>query len=299
MPAALLPPLTAIDAVMLESRASSLAKRSIKSSAKLEGITLAIRCTDLTTLEGKDSEGRVRSLCAKAVSPRPLWPSVPSVAAICVYPTFVAIAKDALRGSSVKVASVATAFPSGLSSLKVRLADASAALEAGADEIDMVIDRGAFLSGHEQTVGDEIRAVKALCGEAHLKVILEAGELTTYDNIRRASDVALEAGADIIKTSTGKVAGSATFANALVMCEAIRDFSRRTGSRRGLKVAGGVRSTKQALTYLVIVKETLGEAWLTPDLFRIGASSLLDDLLMQLEKESTGHYAGPDYNPKD
>jgi deoxyribose-phosphate aldolase len=296
---ALLRSSVAVDAVMLESRASSLAKRSIKTSAKLEGISLAIRCVDLTTLEGKDSHGRVRSLCAKAVHPRPGWPSVPSVAAVCVYPNLVPVAKAALAGSSVKVASVATAFPSGLSSLEVKLADTAAALQSGADEIDMVIDRGAFLSGDERTVYDEIVAVKALCGSVHLKVILETGELGTYDNIRRASDLALEAGADVIKTSTGKVGTNATFPTALLMCEAIRDFARRTGERRGLKVAGGVRTTKQALTYLVIVKETLGDAWLSPHLLRIGASSLLDDLLMQLEKEETGHYAGLDYIPKD
>lgn len=296
--AALQPP-AVVDAVMLESRAASLGKRSIKSSAKLNGIALAIRCTDLTTLEGKDSEGRVRSLCAKAISPRPGWPSVPSVAAVCVYPNFVAIAKDALRASTVRVASVATAFPSGLSSRAVRLADTQAALDAGADEIDMVIDRGAFLSGRVDVIFEEIADVKRLCGDTHLKVILETGELVTYDNIRRASDLALEAGADFIKTSTGKAATSATFATALLMCESIRDFARRTGKRRGLKIAGGIRTTRQALTYLVIVKETLGDAWLDPGLFRIGASSLLDDLLMQLEKESTGHYAGPDYIPKD
>jgi deoxyribose-phosphate aldolase len=292
-------PSVPVDAVMLEARAAALAKRSIKTSAKLEGITLAIRCIDLTTLEGKDSHGRVRSLCAKAVNPRPGWPNVPSVAAVCVYPNLVPIAKDALRGTSVKVASVATAFPSGLSSLEVKLADTAAALADGADEIDMVIDRGAFLGGDERSVYDEIVAVKTLCGDAHLKVILETGELGTYDNIRRASDLALEAGADLIKTSTGKAGTNATFPSALVMCEAIRDFARRTGERRGLKVAGGVRTTKQALTYLVIVKETLGDAWLTPHRFRIGASSLLDDLLMQLEKEETGHYAGTDYIPKD
>ncbi|HUA09743.1 MAG TPA: deoxyribose-phosphate aldolase [Candidatus Acidoferrales bacterium] len=284
---------------MLESRAAALAKRSIKTSAKLEGITLAIRCIDLTTLEGKDSHGRVRSLCAKAINPRPGWPNVPSVAAVCVYPNLVAVAKEALRGTTVKVASVATAFPSGLSSLEVKLADTAAALASGASEIDMVIDRGAFLSGDEGTVFSEIVAVKQLCGATHLKVILETGELGTYDNIRRASDLALEAGADVIKTSTGKVGTNATFPTALVMCEALRDFARRTGERRGLKVAGGIRTTKQALTYLVIVKETLGDAWLTPDRFRIGASSLLDDLLMQLEKEETGHYAGTDYIPKD
>jgi deoxyribose-phosphate aldolase len=292
-------PRVGVDAVMLETRAASLAGRSIKTSAKIEGITLAIRCIDLTTLEGKDSGGRVRSLCAKAVSPRPGWPSVPSVAAVCVYPNLVPIAKSALRDSRVKVASVATAFPSGLSNISVKLADTAAALESGADEIDMVIDRGAFLSGDERKVFDEIVAVKELCGAVHLKVILETGELGTYDNIRRASDLALEAGADVIKTSTGKAGISATYPTALVMCEAIRDFARRSGEQRGLKVAGGVRTSKQALTYLVIVKETLGDAWLQPDRFRIGASGLLDDLLMQLEKEETGHYAGIDYIPKD
>jgi deoxyribose-phosphate aldolase len=295
----LLGPAINVDAVMLETRAAALAKRSIKTSTKLEGISLAIRCVDLTTLEGKDSEGRVRSLCSKAITPRPGWPNIPSVAAVCVYPNFVAIAKDALRGSTVKVASVATAFPSGLSSLEVKLADTANAIASGADEIDMVIDRGAFLSGHDQQVFDEIVAVKEICGSVHLKVILETGELGTYENIRRASDLALEAGADVIKTSTGKVGTNATFPTALVMCEALRDFARRTGEKRGLKVAGGVRTTKQALTYLVIVKETLGEGWLHPDRFRVGASTLLDDLLMQLEKEETGHYAGADYIPKD
>jgi len=295
----LLPSPVSVDAVMLEARAAALGKRSIKTSAKLEGIALAIRCIDLTTLEGKDSEGRVRSLCAKAVTPRPEWPNVPSVAAVCVYPNLVPVAKDALSGTNVKVASVATAFPSGLSSLDVKLADTAAAIASGADEIDMVIDRGAFLSGKYHAVHDEIVAVKALCGDVHLKVILETGELGTYDNIRFASDLALEAGADVIKTSTGKVGTNATPATALAMCEALRDFARRTGEQRGLKVAGGIRTTKSALAYLVIVKETLGDAWLTPERFRIGASSLLDDLLMQLEKEQTGHYAGIDYIPKD
>lgn len=284
---------------MLEARAGTLSKRSIKASAKVAGIRLAIACMDLTTLEGKDSEGRVRSLCAKAVRPAPHLDGVPSVAAVCVYPSLVAVAKDALSGTSVKVASVATSFPSGLSSLDVRLADTRAAIEAGADEIDMVIDRGAFLSGRYRQVFDEIVAVKNVCGDIHLKVILETGELGSYDNVRSASDLALEAGADVIKTSTGKVGTNATFPVAVTMCEAIRDYARRTGRRAGLKVAGGVRTTKQALTYLVIVKETLGDGWLTPDLFRIGASSLLDDLLMQYEKEQTGHYAGPDYFPKD
>jgi len=291
--------LVPVDAVMLEARAAALTKRSIKASAKVAGLKLAISCVDLTTLEGKDSEGRVRSLCAKAVRPAPNLPGVPSVAAVCVYPNLVRVAKESLAGTSVKVASVATAFPSGLSSIEVKLADTQAAIDNGADEIDMVIDRGAFLSGKEQQVFDEIVAVKRVCGDVHLKVILETGELGTYDAIRRASDLALEAGADVIKTSTGKVGTNATFPTALLMCEAIRDFARRTGERRGLKVAGGVRNTKIALAYLVIVKETLGDAWLTPDLFRIGASSLLDDMLMQYEKELTGHYAGADYFSKD
>ncbi len=287
-----------IDAVTLESRAGSLAKRSIKSTAKLEGIGLAISCIDLTTLEGRDSVGRVRSLCVKAMYPAPRL-NAPSVAAVCVYPNLVWVAKEALAGSSVKVASVATAFPSGLSSLEVKLADTQAAIASGADEIDMVIDRGEFLAGNERKVFDEIVAVKELCGAVRLKVILETGELGSYESIRRASDLALEAGADLIKTSTGKVGTNATFPTALLMCEAIRDHARRTGRRAGLKVAGGVRTTKQAMTYLVIVKETLGEGWLNPDFFRIGASSLLDDLLMQLEKSQTAAYAGPDYFPKD
>jgi deoxyribose-phosphate aldolase len=284
---------------MLESRAAELAKRSIKTSAKLAGIDLAIRCTDLTTLEGKDSVGRVRSLCAKAISPRPGWSGIPSVAAVCIYPNLVSVAKEALAGSSVKIASVATAFPSGLVDLDIKLADTAQAIAAGADEIDMVIDRGAFLAGREDLVFDEIAAIKRLCGPVHLKVILETGELGSYEATRRASDLALEAGADFIKSSTGKVGTNATFPTALLMSEALRDFHRRTGEIRGLKLAGGVRTTKQALTYLVIVKETLGDAWLNPDLFRLGASSLLDDLLMQLEKERTGHYAGADYIPKD
>lgn len=284
---------------MLETRAADLAKRSIKTTAKSDGIDLSIRCIDLTTLEGKDSVGRVRSLCARAISPRPEWPEIPSVAAICVYPSMVATAVEALRGSRVRVASVATAFPSGLAALDVKLADVHAALVAGADEIDMVIDRGAFLAGDDERVFDEIVAVKQLCGEVHVKVILETAELGSYDNIRRASDLALEAGADMIKTSTGKGASGATFATALAMGYALRDFERRTGMQRGLKVAGGVRTTKQALTYLVIVKEILGERWLSPEFFRIGASSLLDDLLMQYERLRSGAYASLDYLPKD
>lgn len=290
---------------MLEARAGALAKRSVKTSAKTEGIRIVVACMDLTTLEGKDSEGRVRSLCAKARNPAPHLADLPAVAAVCVYPNLVCVAKDALAGTSVKVASVATAFPSGQSSLEVKLADTQAAIDAGADEIDMVIDRGAFLAGRYREVADEIIAVKDLLRQArhdkeiYLKVILETGELGSYDNVRLASDIALESGADFIKTSTGKATTNATFAVAVAMCEAIRDYARRTGRRAGLKVAGGCRTTKQALTYLVIVKETLGDSWLNPDTFRIGASSLLDDLLMQYEKELTGHYAGPDYFPKD
>lgn len=291
--------LASVDAVMLEQRAVELSKRSIKTTAKLAGIDIAVRCTDLTTLEGKDSEGRVRSLCAKAVQPRPGWTDGLSVAAVCVYPNLVAVAKAALTGSSVKVASVATAFPSGLVDLNVKLADTAQAIAAGADEIDMVIDRGAFLAGRERSVFDEIAAIKSLCGNVTLKVILETGELGSYEATRRAGEIALEAGADFIKSSTGKVGTNATFPTALLMCETIRSFHRRTGERRGLKLAGGIRTTKQALTYLVIVKETLGDEWLEPALFRLGASSLLDDLLMQLEKEHTGHYAGADYIPKD
>ena len=285
-----------VDAVMLEARAAGFAKRSIKNEAKLAAIDLAIRCIDLTTLEGRDSPGRVRSLCAKAAYP---GPGAPRVAAVCVYPNLVGVAKDALRGTGVKVASVATAFPSGLSSLDVKLRDTEAALGSGADEIDMVIDRGAFLAGDEQHVYDEIVAVKQLCGPVHLKAILETGELGSYDATRRASDLALEAGADVIKTSTGKIGTSATLATALVMAEAIRDFARRTGEQRGLKVAGGVRNTKAAIAYLVLLDETLGGDWLTPDMFRIGASALLDDLLLQRGKLATGRYGSLDYISKD
>jgi deoxyribose-phosphate aldolase len=286
----------AVDAVMLEARAADFAKRSLKRETKRAAIDLAIRCIDLTTLEGKDSPGRVRSLCAKARGPAP---GAPAVAAVCVYPNLVAVAKDALAGSGVKVASVATAFPSGLSSLDVKLRDTEAALSAGADEIDMVIDRGAFLAGDEATVFAEIAAVKKLCGDVHVKAILEAGELGSYVAIRHASDIALDAGADTIKTSTGKIGISSTLPIALAMCESIRAFSRRTGERRGFKAAGGIRTTKAAFAYLVLIDETLGGDWLDPDLFRIGASSLLDDLLLQREKERTGRYTSPDAIGKD
>jgi deoxyribose-phosphate aldolase len=297
MPLLAAPASTTVDAVMLESRAAGFSKRSLKNDAKLAAIDLAIRCIDLTTLEGRDTPGRVLSLCSKAAYP---GSGAPRVAAVCVYPNLVATAKAALAGTGVLVASVATAFPSGLSTLDVKLRDTEAALDSGADEIDMVIDRGAFLAGDERRVFDEIVAVKALCGtRAHLKVILETGELGSYDDIRRASDLALEAGADTIKTSTGKIGTNATLPTALVMAEALRDFYQRTGQRRGLKVAGGVRNTKAAIAYLVLLDETLDDAWLSPDLFRIGASALLDDLLMQREKLSTGRYGSLDYIPKD
>jgi deoxyribose-phosphate aldolase len=288
-----------VDQVGIEERAAGLAKRSIKKGAKQTGIRLAISMLDLTTLEGKDSEGKIRQLCRKGIRPMPEDPSVPHVAAICVYPNFVAIAKDALAGSGVKVASVATGFPAGQVPLPVKLDDTRRAVELGADEIDMVIDRGAFLSGEYDRVADEILAVKEACGPAHLKVILETGELETYDNVRRASDLAMASGADFIKTSTGKVTPAATPPVVLVMLEAIRDYYLATGRRVGMKPAGGIKTSKQALHLLVLVKETLGDAWLTPDLFRIGASTLANDLLMQLAKESSGRYQSEDYFTKD
>jgi deoxyribose-phosphate aldolase len=291
---ALLASLSGVDAVGAEARAAKLATRSIKKSTKRAALDLAISMVDLTTLEGADSPGRIVSLCTKAMRPDPRDPSVPSVAAVCVYPDLVAQARSVLGQSSVKVAAVATAFPSGRASLRVKLADVSDALEAGADEIDMVIDRGAFLSGRIGQVFDEIVGVKAACGSAHLKVILETGELVTYDNVRRASWLAMLGGADFIKTSTGKVAVSATTPVALVMLEAVRDFAESTGRLVGVKVAGGIRNSKDAIRYLVLVNETVGSSWLTPDLFRFGASSLLNDLLMQRLKQQRGAYVRPD-----
>ena len=279
-----------VDQVALEERAAALGKRSIKKASKVAGIRLAISMCDLTTLEGKDSPGKIRQICAKARRPDPDDPSVPSVAAVCVYPDLVEVAKGELEGSTVKVASVATAFPSGRAPLAVKLSDVRRAVAAGADEIDMVIDRGAFLSGRYRQVFDEIVATKEAASSAHLKVILETGELETYDNVRRASDLAMAAGADFIKTSTGKVQPAATPPVTLAMLEAIRDFWFETGRKVGMKPAGGIRTSKQALHYLVLVKETLGGDWLTPDLFRFGASSLVNDLLMQLRKEETGRY---------
>ena len=286
---------TAVDQVGVEMRVDSLKRRSIKKASKLWALDLAIRMMDLTTLEGKDTPGKIRALCAKAIRPQPGDPTIPSVAAICLYPTLIAEAKDALRGSSVRVASVATAFPSGQTFRDIQVAEVGAAAAAGADEIDMVIDRGAFLSGDFGTVFDEIVDVKAACGDAHLKVILETGELETYDNVRRASILAMAAGADFIKTSTGKVQPAATLPVTLVMLEAIRDFEKATGRAVGMKPAGGIRTAKEAVQYLVVLYETLGPRWMTPELFRFGASTLLNDVLMQIEKERTGRYQGGDH----
>jgi deoxyribose-phosphate aldolase len=284
--------LPGVDQVGADARAASLATRSIKATAKLWAIDTAISMIDLTTLEGADTPGKVRSLCGKAVRPDPGDLSVPAVAAVCVYPDLVPVAKATLGHSPVKVASVATAFPSGRASLAVKLADVGDAVASGADEVDMVIDRGAFLSGHYSLVLEEVRAVKEACGRAHLKVILETGELVTYDNVRRASWIAMIGGADFIKTSTGKVSPAATLPVALVMLEAVRDFADASGNIVGVKVAGGIRTTKDAIKYLVVVNEVAGDDWLEPDRFRIGASSLLNDLLMQRAKQRRGAYAG-------
>jgi deoxyribose-phosphate aldolase len=285
----------AVDQVGVEERAASLAKRSIKKQSKVAALRLAVSMMDLTTLEGADTPGKVEAMCSKARRPDPADPEVPPVAAVCVYSSLVAVAKRALAGSGVKVASVATAFPSGQASMAVRLADVADAVDAGADEVDMVISRGAFLAGRYREVFEEILMVKEACGAAHLKVILETAELGTYDNVRRASMLAMAAGADFIKTSTGKVQPAATLPVTLVMLEAIRDFHDRTGRMVGMKPAGGIRTAKQAIQYLVLVNETLGGAWLSPDWFRIGASSLLNDCLMQLAKERSGRYQSGDY----
>ncbi len=284
-----------VDEVGAEERAAALAKRSIKKASKLWALDLAIRCMDLTTLEGQDTPGKVAALCAKAVRPQPGDPSIPSVAAVCIYPARVADAVSHLRGTGVRVASVATAFPSGQSFTSVKVAETHEAVAAGADEIDMVIDRGAFLAGDYQKVYDEVGAVKEACGQAPLKVILETGELGTYDSVRRASILAMAAGADFIKTSTGKVQPAATLPASLVMMEAIRDFQRETGQAVGFKPAGGIRTSRQAVQYLVLLYETLGPDWMTPDRFRLGASTLLNDVLMQIEKERTGAYQSGDY----
>ena len=286
--------LPGVDQVATQERTASLATRSIKRGAKLRALTMAVEMVDLTTLEGADTPGKVADLCAKARRPDPSDPDVPAVAAVCIYPDLVALARAGVAGTSIAVASVATAFPSGRASLAVKLADTAEAVNAGADEVDMVIDRGAFLAGRYGQVYEEIRAVREACGPAHLKVILETGELATLDNVCRASWLAMHAGADFIKTSTGKVAPAATPPVALVMLAAARDYELATGRQVGVKVAGGIRTAKEAIRFLVLVNETAGPRWLTPAMFRIGASSLLNDLLMQRSKQLTGQYADPD-----
>jgi deoxyribose-phosphate aldolase len=292
--------LPGVDQVGAEARAAMLGTRSIKTTAKAFALDLAIRMVDLTTLEGADTAGKVRALSAKAMRPDPEDPTCPSAAAVCIYPDMVATARDALGTSGVRVASVATAFPSGRAALGVKLADTRAAVADGADEIDMVIDRGAFLAGHVLQVFEEIVAVREACARpdgsaAHLKVILETGELQAYDNVRRASWLAMLAGAHFIKTSTGKVQPAATLPVTLVMLEAVRDFRLATGQMVGVKPAGGIRTAKDAIKYLVMVNEVAGPDWLDPDWFRFGASSLLNDLLMQRTRMTTGSYPGPDY----
>jgi deoxyribose-phosphate aldolase len=286
--------ISSVDAVGLEGRAAALTGRSIKKASKIAALHLAIRCMDLTTLEGADTPGKVRALCAKALRPDPLDPSLPSVAAVCVYPELVETAVKALAGSGVKVASVAGSFPAGLGPLAVRVDEIRRAVEYGADEIDIVLNRSAFLAGDYARAFDEVAAEKQACGRAHCKVILETGELGSYDQIRRASMLSMAAGADVIKTSTGKIGVAATFPTNLCMCEAIRDYHDQTGRKVGLKLAGGIRTAKQSWQHEVIVSETLGSEWLTPDWFRIGASSLLNDVLMQLRMQATGRYQRPD-----
>jgi deoxyribose-phosphate aldolase len=288
-----------IDQVGVEERVERLQKRSIKKESKVHALKLALSMIDLTTLEGADSPGKVRQMCYKAAHLHDTLPGVPRVAAVCVYPTLVRLAKEELEGSGIKVAAVATGFPSGQYPLNVKLDDTRFAVGEGADEIDMVISRGHFLSGDCAYVFDEIAQVKEACGAAHLKVILETGELSTLDNVRKASDLAMHAGADFIKTSTGKVVPAATLPVTMVMLEAIRDFYRATGKKIGMKPAGGIATAKVALQYLIVLRETLGEDWLTPDLFRIGASRLANDILMQLSKERSGVYQSLDYFSKD
>jgi deoxyribose-phosphate aldolase len=286
---------TSVDAVGLEERAASLATRSIKRESKLWALDLAIRCIDLTTLEGMDTPGKVAQMSAKAVRPDPTDHTVPHVAAVCVYPSLVPVAVESVKGTGVKVAAVAGGFPSGQYPLDSRLEEIRDAVDMGADEIDIVLNRGAFLSGRYKQCYEEIAASKNACGDAHLKVILETGELGSYDQVRKASVLAMAAGADFIKTSTGKIGTSSTHPTALCMFEAVREFHKQTGKKVGVKVAGGIRKAKEAWIYLVILHETLGPDWLNPDLFRIGASTLLNDLLMQIRKERSGRYQGPDY----
>ncbi|MCB9235023.1 MAG: deoxyribose-phosphate aldolase [Bacteroidia bacterium] len=288
-----------IDQVGVEERAARLSSRSIKKSSKVSALKLALSMIDLTTLEGSDTPGKVRQLCYKAAHLHDVFPGLPTVGAVCVYPNYVRIAKKELEGSGINVAAVATAFPSGNSTLQVKLDDTKYAVDEGADEIDMVISRGKFLAGEYNFVYDEIAAIKEACGKAHLKVILETGELSTYDNVRKASDIAMYAGGDFIKTSTGKISPAATLPVTLVMLEAIRDYYYKTGKMVGMKPAGGIRTAKQSLQYLVTLRETLGQAWMNNHWFRFGASSLANDILMQLVKEQTGVYQSLDYFSKD
>lgn len=302
-----------VDEIGAKERAGMLASRSIKTESKVQALKTAISMIDLTTLEGKDSEGKVHAMCQKAIHPKPGDDSIPHVAAVCVYPNMIKFAKDAVRDSGVHIASVATAFPSGQYPLKLKLEDVKRCVADGADEIDMVISRGEFLSGDYEFVFDEIRQIKECCvnssveysskhnvkRDVHLKVILETGELETYDNVRKASFIGMMAGGDFIKTSTGKVQPAATLPVTLVMLEAIRDYYNETGIKTGMKPAGGIKTAKDAIAYLVLVKETLGDEWLMPDLFRLGASSVLNDILMQIDKQRTGFYQGSDYYTLD
>ncbi len=288
-----------IDQVGVEERVSRFTKRSVKKESKLSALKLAMSMIDLTTLEAKDTPGKVIQLCNKAMHPHDSVPGIPQVAAVCVYPNMVRIAKKCLEKSKIHVAAVATAFPSGMSSRKVKLEETKWAVNEGADEIDMVISRGKFLAGEYRFVFDEIAAVKEACGKAHLKVILETGELSTLDNVRKASDIAMHAGADFIKTSTGKIQPAATLPVTLVMLEAIRDFYYATGKKIGMKPAGGIATSKLAIHYLVVLRETLGNDWMNPGMFRFGASSLANDILMQVMKEATGVYQSIDYFSKD
>ena len=288
-----------VDEVGVEERVARLSSRSIKKESKVQALKLALSMIDLTTLEGQDTRGKVTQLCQKAMHLHDALPGLPQVAAVCVYPTMVAVARQALRGTAIKVASVATSFPSGMAPLSAKLEETRVAVEAGADEVDMVISRGAFLQGEYQRVFDEIVAIKEACGAAHLKVILETGELGTLDRVRRASVLAMHAGADFIKTSTGKVQPAATLPVTLVMLQAIRDHYHATGRRVGMKPAGGIARARQAIQYLVMLRETLGEGWLTPQWFRFGASSLANDILMQLGKQQSGVYQSADYFSRD
>ena len=289
----------AVDEVGVNERVARFQTRSIKKASKVEALKLILSMIDLTTLEGQDTPGKVRQLCQKAIHLHDAVPGLPHVAAVCVYPTMVRVAKEALDGCDIHVASVATAFPSGQSNLDVKLEDTRTAVEAGADEIDMVISRGAFLAGDYRYVFDEIRAVKEACGDAHLKVILETGELGTLDRVRRASVLAMHAGADFIKTSTGKIQPAATMPVTLVMLQAIRDYFHETGRMVGMKPAGGISNAKLAIHYLVMLRETLGNDWMTPQWFRFGASSLANDVLMQIMKQATGVYQSADYFSQD